>query len=185
MKNTIVARRYARALFEFATEQNLLEEVKKDIELLLKVIRENKEFRLMLKSPVIKSEKKKNIMKDIFRDTMHEVTLRYLMIIISKRRESYLDGISDEFIELYKELKNIVTAHFITAVKMDKDIRMQVIDLLKKQTGGEIEFIEEIKEELIGGFVLQYKDKKYDDSIARQLTDLRKDFEVNLYESKL
>ncbi len=185
MKNTIIARRYARALFEFAIEQNILEEVKKDIELLFGVIKKNKDFRLLLKSPIVKSDKKRKIFEGIFRNAMHDVTLRYMKIIISKRRENFLEGISDEFIELYKEFRNIVSTHFATALKIDDDIRQKVIGLLKKQTGGEIEFIEEIKEELIGGFVMEFQDKKYDASIQRQLANLRKVFKVNLYESKL
>ncbi|MDZ7742614.1 MAG: ATP synthase F1 subunit delta [Bacteroidota bacterium] len=185
MKNTIIATRYAKALFEFASEQNIIEEVKKDIELLLDVIKENKDFRMLLKSPIVKYDKKKKIVEEVFKDAMHEVTLKYLKIIISKRRESFLEAISEEFIELYKEFKNIVTTHFATAYKIDDSIRQKVIDLLNKQTGGEIEFIEKVKEELIGGFVMEYRDKKYDASIQRQLTDLRKDFEINLYKRKL
>jgi F-type H+-transporting ATPase subunit delta len=52
---------------------------------------------------------------------------------------------------------------------------------MKHQTEGEIELIEEIKKELIGGFVLSFKDKQYDASILRQIEDLKKEFDINLY----
>lgn len=185
MKNTIVAKRYAKALFDFALEQNIVEPVKKDIDLLLDVIRENRDFRLLLKSPIINSEKKEAVLTALFSKTMSEVTFRYLLIITRKRRENFLEGIADEFINLYQEFKNIVTTHLQTAVKIDDDIRKQIINLLHQQTGGEIQLIEEVKEELIGGFVLNYSDMKYDASIAKQIADLKKDFNINLYERRI
>ena len=55
-------------------------------------------------------------------------------------------------------------------------------DLLEKQTGSTVELIEDVKKELIGGFVLDYSDYKYDASIAYQLKKLKKQSaEVNLY----
>jgi F-type H+-transporting ATPase subunit delta len=165
MKNTLIAKRYAKALFEFAIEQNALEEIKKDIELLLQVIVQNKDFRMLLKSPIVKPGRKVRIIKEIFTGKVSDISLRYFEIITSKRREAYMEGITEEFIILYKEYKNIVTTNF--------------------QTGGTIDFIEEINKDLIGGFVLSYDNKKYDASIAKEISNLKKDFEINLYERKL
>jgi F-type H+-transporting ATPase subunit delta len=172
MKNTLIAKRYAKALFEFAIEQNALEEIKKDIELLLQVIVQNKDFRMLLKSPIVTGK-------------VSDISLRYFEIITSKRREAYMEGITEEFIILYKEYKNIVTTNFQTVVPMDASIKRQVIKLMEGQTGGTIDFIEEINKDLIGGFVLSYDNKKYDASIAKEISNLKKDFEINLYERKL
>jgi F-type H+-transporting ATPase subunit delta len=185
MKNTLIAKRYAKALFEFAIEQNALEEIKKDIELLLQVIVQNKDFRMLLKSPIVKPGRKVRIIKEIFTGKVSDISLRYFEIITSKRREAYMEGITEEFIILYKEYKNIVTTNFQTVVPMDASIKRQVIKLMEGQTGGTIDFIEEINKDLIGGFVLSYDNKKYDASIAKEISNLKKDFEINLYERKL
>ena len=57
MKESRIANRYAKALFELAIEMNLLEAIRADAELIDRVCMENREFVLMLRSPVIRSDK--------------------------------------------------------------------------------------------------------------------------------
>jgi len=182
MPGTLIAKRYAKALFDFSLEVNKLEEVKADMELILSVCGSNADFNQLLRSPVIRTEKKQKVMKEIFCDKINEISMRYLDIITRKRREGQIRHIANEFILAYKDFKNIFTIHFKSATKITDEIRKKVIELLEKQTKGSIELIEEVKKELVGGFVLNYDDYKYDASIAFQLKKLKKSTaEVNLY----
>jgi F0F1-type ATP synthase delta subunit len=53
---------------------------------------------------------------------------------------------------------------------------------MSNQTTGSIELIEEVNEELIGGFVLQWKDMQYDTSIQNQINKMKKGMAmINLY----
>lgn len=185
MRNTLIAKRYAKALFDFALEQNLTEQVRTDMEIVLRTLSENKELRLMLKSPVIKAGKKETVVSLIFEDHIQTISMQYLRIIIRKRREAFIEGIAAEFTGLYKKYKNIITAYMQTATAIDEPVKDSILRLLEQQTGAEIELIAEVDKDLIGGFVLRYEDKKYDASIRRQLSDLRKEFNINLYERKL
>jgi F-type H+-transporting ATPase subunit delta len=105
-----------------------------------------------------------------------------MLIIARKRREKYIQDIAGEFLEIYKKFKNIFTIHFTSASKISDELRKRVIALMEEQTQGSIDLKEEVKEELIGGFVLSYDDYKYDASIAYQLRKLKKNAaEINLY----
>ncbi|MBK7030091.1 MAG: F0F1 ATP synthase subunit delta [Bacteroidales bacterium] len=53
--------------------------------------------------------------------------------------------------------------------------------MLNKMTGKEIELIEEIKSDLIGGFVLTMDQYQIDQSLMTKIKQLKKDFEKNLY----
>lgn len=181
MKETRVANRYAKALFELAVELNVLEQIKADAELISNVCEQNRDFVLMLKSPVIKDVKKLAVIKEIFSGKLNELYLKFLIIITRNRREVLINEISKQFIEIYKKHKNIISANLETPVKVDADIRKQIIRLLEKQAEAKIELTDEVKEELIGGFIFSYEDKQYDASLQRQIKDLRKEFEVNLY----
>jgi len=181
MKEIKLASRYAKALFDFALEQNVLEQVKDDIELVISVCRQNRDFRLMLNSPIIFTDKKESIITEIFGKHIQKMSYHFLLIITRKKRESLIESIATQFIEQYKEFKNIITAQLTTAVQLDPQVKERVIALLKEQTQGEIELIEEIKEEMIGGFVLSFKDFQYDASIRKQIKELRKEFGTNLY----
>lgn len=182
MRQTRISTRYAKALFDLAVEMQNLDNVTDDMKLVITVCKENKEFSLLLKSPVINSKKKTAIINALFQKHLQEISLHFLLIITNKRREAYIESIAEEFVNLFKDYKNIISANLKTAVKIDKTARNEILEVLKKQTGGEIELIEEVKKELIGGFVLDYEDNKYDASILKQIKDLKKEFNINLYE---
>lgn len=181
-KTSILAKRYAKALFGLAMEMNNLEEIMEDMELIYSVYKQNKDFRLILDAPIVSTDKKKAVFNSLFKKNINEITLKYLMIILRKRREAYLGAIAEQFIALYKEFKNIIIVHLQTAAEVDGTIRKKVIKLLEDQTKGNIELHAAVKKEIIGGFILTYDDKKYDDSISTQLKMLKRDVAaLNLY----
>ena len=181
MKNTKIAKRYAKALFDLALEQNILNQVKSDMELVVSVCKQNNDFRLMLQSPIIYADKKEAILKEIFEKEVQQMSLFFLFLITRKKRESVIESIALQFVELFKEYKNITTALLSTAVDLDQNIKDKVVKLLKEQTKGEIELLDKVDKELIGGFVLNYKDKEYNASIKKQIEALKRNFEENLY----
>jgi len=186
MPGSLIAKRYAKALFDFSLEMNVIEETRTDMELVLSVCESNADFNQLLRSPVIRTEKKQNVLKAIFAKEISELSMRYLDIITRKKRESYIKQIAEEYILAYKKFKNIFTIHFESATALTADIRKKVVELLEDQTKGSIELIEEVKKELVGGFVLNYDDYKYDASIAYQLKKLKKgSAEINLYVREL
>lgn len=177
----IVASRYAKSLIDLAVETKQLEEVCEDMRLIKKVCVENRDFVIMLESPVVKTDKKMAIFKSIFGDKISATTLAFLDIVARKRREGYIDDIAFCFEEQYKLFKNITTAIISTAFKLDDQTKAKVLDIVKKNYTGEIELIEKVDKSLIGGFVLTVSDKQVDTSIKRKLNDLRKNFSVNMY----
>ena len=173
---------YAKALFDLTVEKNMLEETMKDMQVVADLYAANKDFRMMLKSPVISEGKKRIIFTRIFENALSKLTFTFLFIIIRKKRESYIGDIAFAFIELYKDYKGILTTTLKTAVPVTDDIRLRVRDLMKNQSKGELELVEEVNTELIGGFILQWKDKQYNASILKQLNRLQRGgARVNLY----
>jgi F-type H+-transporting ATPase subunit delta len=182
MATSLIAQRYAKAIFDLSLEMNVVEEVKSDMEIILSVCSSNKDFMQLLKSPVIRPDKKMKVLTVIFEKDISELTLRYLSIITRKKREKFISLIADEFIIDYKKFKNIFTVHFESAQALNSDIRKKVIALMEDQTKGTIEMNEKVKKNLIGGFVLSYDDYRYDASIAYQLRKLKKAAaEINFY----
>jgi F-type H+-transporting ATPase subunit delta len=181
MKETRIAKRYARALFDFAVEQSSLEEVSSDMGLVFKVCGTNRDFRLLLASPVIKADKKIAVIKAVFSDHFHKITLAYMEVIARKGREMYIRDIAERFTELFKEYKGIKTVYLTTATEIGDQTRNRILQLLKEATHATIEMVEKVDKDLIGGFVLRYDDKQYDASLARQIQQLQRDFDENVY----
>ena len=91
MRETRIAIRYAKALFELSLEQKSLEQTSQDMLLVREVCLQNKDFRLVLSSPIIKSDKKQSIMKSLFEGKLGKLSLAYLNIIAKKRRENFIE----------------------------------------------------------------------------------------------
>ena len=176
---------YAKALFDFAVERDAMENVHKDMQALTSLCKSNRDFLLMLKSPILKTEKKQKILKAVFRDSISEITRGFLKIITAKRRESLLPDMALAFIDLYKEYKGILTTYVKTAVPLTEEIRKKILEVMSTQATENIDLVEEVKEELIGGFVLQWKDMQYDASILNQVNKMRKGMAmINLYKKR-
>jgi len=181
MKETRIGDRYAKALFDFALEKDKVERIYEDIVSILQVCETSKEFRLFLASPIIRYDKKIAVLSDIFKSSIDIITFEYLKIITKRRRESYIQDISKQFIVLYKKYKGIVTVVIRTAVKIDDKLRNRILKVLENQTHAQIELIEEVDADLIGGFVIKMGDNQYDASLLKQIKKLRRDFDENVF----
>ena len=168
MRETRIAIRYAKALFELSLEQKSLEQTSQDMLLVREVCLQNKDFRLVLSSPIIKSDKKQSIMKSLFEGKLGKLSLAYLNIIAKKRRENFIEPIAEQFSELYKEYKGVISVVLTTAVAADDSIKNKVKELVRGFTKKEVDLIEEIKGEIIGGFILKFGQYQFDDSIRKK-----------------
>jgi F-type H+-transporting ATPase subunit delta len=185
MAETKVASRYAKSLLELAQETQSLEKTNQDFTLVLQVMEQNKSLESLLKNPIVKSDKKLAIIKQIFKGKISDISMLFLEILIKKRREAYLRDIIQQFIAQYKQIKGITTAVITTAVGIDEKIRKEVIELVKGDSDSRIELVEKVNPALIGGFVLRYGNIQYDTTVAKYLRQLKRNFSKNLYIGKI
>lgn len=185
MKNIRIANRYSKAFFTLSIELDLIDVVKSDMALISNTISESLELKKLLLSPVIKDEKKIKVIKEIFEKHINKLTLHFINLIIKKRRFLYIDYIAIEFLNLYRNYKNIKLAIFETASPLDDVSKDKIISILKIFTQKDIELYHEIKQSLIGGFILKIDDMQYDSSIKAKLLKLTKEFSINTYEKGL
>ncbi|MBK9765125.1 MAG: ATP synthase F1 subunit delta [Flavobacteriales bacterium] len=177
-----VAYRYAQSLISLAKEQDSVESIQEDMHLVATTTAANHELVVLLKSPVVKADKKVLILNKIFAGKVGEVTSRFMGILVRKGREALLPEIAAAYNELYKQNKNIITAEVSSAIELSAEalekVRAQAIE---KHPGKTIELVQRIDPSLIGGVVIRIGDEQYDGSVSRRLSDLRRDFSKNPY----
>ncbi len=183
MKETKVAIRYAKSILELALSQNVLEELNADMQLIASTYSENKELALLLKSPVVKGDKKQSILTAIFQTKVNALTMSAISLLITKKREYLLGEVAQQFDILYRSFKGIQRAEVTTAIALDEDLKKQII--AKMNFTGSVEFIEKVDPSLIGGFIVKVGDKQYDGSVATAIRNLRKNFTNNAFISAL
>jgi F-type H+-transporting ATPase subunit delta len=182
MTDSRAASRYVKSLLGLAVEQNVLDAVHNDMLLFSKTVNENREFRLMLQNPIIKHDKKREILEKIFKSKVHPLTMSILDIITRKNREPLLASIAKEFHEAYNEHKQIGKAVVTTAVPLDAKLRAEFQTMVKKYSQrSEVELIEKVDPEMIGGFILNVGDRQVDASIKNKLKALKLEFSQNPY----
>ncbi len=185
MLETKVSKRYGKSILSLAIDRGILPQVSADMQLLQNTIEQNKEFRAFLKSPIIKTAKKLELIKKLFSGRINPLTQTFLEFIVGKKRENMLDGIVADFLNRHLELRGITTAVLTTAVGIDDKIRKDIIDIVKNNLKSEVELTEKVDKDIIGGFVLRFKNYQYDTSISHSLSLLRQSFNKNLYIGKI
>jgi len=182
MPNPRLAGRYAKSLVDLAIEQNQLETIYKDMQYLQAVCKSSPELVSVLRSPVIKGDKKQKILFAITDGKVSELTASFNKLLISKTREEYIPEIITAFIGLYNEIKGIHRVKLTTATALSEELKQSIVGKLKAETTLQNIVLETVvKEELIGGFVLEFNNNLVDASIARDLRDIKKQFSKNIY----
>jgi F-type H+-transporting ATPase subunit delta len=177
-----VAYRYAKSLLDIAVDQNNLEAINSDMGTIKEALN-NKDLRLLVKSPIIKPAKKIAIFKEIFGGSVDKVTMAFLEIVTKKGRENILLDLTTAFDEQYKKLQHVTGVKLTTAAPISEQDLAQIKSNLLKSTATdkEVDVETAVDPELIGGFVLQMGDKMYDASVAYQLEQVKKKFSDNKY----
>lgn len=171
-----IAVRYSRPLLVLAEEQKVLEAVKADMDNFNELCKSNRDFVLMLKSPIISHLKKAQILKTIFGSKVNELTMRFLELVARKNREKYLPEIAEEFIALYNAKLGYQEALVSTPITLDAEMRKSFEKMVSELTGKKPLLKEKVNLDLIGGFVLKLANQQIDESISGQLNDLKLKF---------
>ena len=176
---------YAKALFLVASETQQLDAVSNDMRLVNGVCTENHILNVIFSNPVIREDKKVAVLNDLFQQHITKLSMLFLSFVVKKRRAINLKGISNAFIELYREERGIVLSRLVTATELDNETLDSVRKALEEYTHKEVELQSDVKEDILGGFSLSFDNNKYDATISSQIAKLQKEFSKNVYESKL
>jgi len=137
MNNPRLAQRYAKSLIDIATQYNKLEEVYKDISFLKAIVVKNRDFVLMLESPIISPDKKYKIINAITSGNISNITDTFLKLICTKGREPNLPGIINSFIEQYNVITGIHIAKLTTATPASNELKQSFVSKIKASTSFE------------------------------------------------
>lgn len=173
MSNQRVAQRYASALMALTNEQKKPGAVAEDLMIVLKAIDSSRELRSVLASPVVQQDKKRAILRDVFKKKVGDLVLGYIDVITAKGRESLLHDIMKHYFILRDEELGIVRVTVKTSVdfsaKQEKELKKQLETMTRKN----VEITFSIDKELKGGFVARVGDTVLDGSVKRQLELLK------------
>jgi F-type H+-transporting ATPase subunit delta len=168
---TAAARRYARAVFELATEEKRVDQWSAQLAALRDVM-SDPQVAGVLANPTIPSEERMKLLSA--GDGLSQEAVNLARLLVEGDRVREIDGVVEEFDALADEAAGRVRATVTTAVQLDQDDRDRVARELSARLGKEVSMTVVVDPRILGGLKLQYGDRLVDASVATRLQQLRR-----------
>ena len=164
---------YARALFEAAIENGVLDPIQEQLSIWADALGENKQLQTFFFSPRFSSEEKKDAIRKII-DGGDERFLNFLELLAERHRLPATFRIRRSFDELWREEHKMLPVEVTSAVELDEALVRSIGERIEAQTGRRIELTSRVDPDIIGGLVLRVGNKVLDASIHGRLERLRR-----------
>ena len=169
-----IAKRYAKSLIGLAKEQDAVDQLNEDMKGFVQIAEDSHDFVLMLQSPIIKHDKKLEVLMAMFDGKVSDISIAFFKLLSRKGREAALPAIAKAYTTFYNEDKGLAVAEITTAAPLSESFKKDLATKVSKAVNKTVELEETINADLIGGFILRMDDKQIDNSVKTQLLNIKK-----------
>jgi len=173
LKSTVLARRYAKALFSIALEKKILDAVGKELTAFAKVIQETPQLRYFFRSPEAGKEGKRRLIENSFQDRFSALFINFIFVLLEKGRQNNLSEIAEEFNRLLDKHHNRVHARTVSAVALSKKEISKITATLEGRYNATFEIENYVDPKILGGLILRIDGQVIDGSVRTQLQKMR------------
>ena len=167
---TAAARRYARAVFELAQQEDAVERWSRRLESVRDVLADS-DVAAVLSNPTIPGEQREALVGSPLFD---EQGTNFARLLIESDRVAEAADIAAEFQRLADDAAGRVQATVTTAIELETAHRERVARQLSKRLDKDVRLNLVVDPRILGGMKLQYGDRVVDASVATRLEQLRR-----------
>nr|YP_009511247.1 ATP synthase CF1 subunit delta [Gracilariopsis longissima]AXI97124.1 ATP synthase CF1 subunit delta [Gracilariopsis longissima]UAD89040.1 ATP synthase CF1 subunit delta [Gracilariopsis longissima] len=165
-----VAMPYAEALVESARDSSLLDQINQDLSLISDILKKSEEIKSLFKNPLITVETKKSIVNRLFSTQVNDIVLKFLLVLIDRRRISLLDLIIEKYLQLVYQLEATVVAEISTPIVLTDIQETELINKIKDMSCSKtVKLVTKLDPDLIAGFIIKIGSKTIDTSLQGKL----------------
>ena len=176
-----IAAPYARALFDFSVEQNIMHQITADFQNLDIFLAETPELLEYLNNPIVNQKVKSEILTKTLKSQLNTETFKFLMVLVERDRINLLTTIIESYLELIYQTASIKMIEVSTASAFTNLQKDTLIQKLKELTNArEIRLVINVEPSLIGGFLIKTDSKVIDFTVKNQLQKLAKHLDTVL-----
>jgi F-type H+-transporting ATPase subunit delta len=168
-----IAEVYARALFEAAKENDVLDRVHDELGEVADALEENDELKSFFFSPSFSAEEKKDAVDKVVSGA-DERTVNFLKLLAERHRMPVLFRVRRDFDELWAEERKLLSVSVTSAVQLDDKLVKDIGKRIEEQTGRDVELSSQVDPYVLGGLVVRVGNMVLDASIRNRLEKLRK-----------
>ena len=170
----VVARTYARALFEAAKDAGRIDEVRDQLTTFVEGVDEVPELRSLIRNPELDPPTKAAAL-DAVLEGADELIRNFVRVVTQKGRAAQLDEIAREYEMLVAAEEQILSVELTTAYELSDDEAAAIVKQIEEASGKRVEAARTIDPDLIGGLVLKAGSLEVDSSVRGRLDRLRRD----------
>lgn len=175
----LIAKRYSKALYDYATEKGAAEAVYAQAEHLAELLTSHNQLIEAIASPVVSHEVKLDLLEKALPEGIVPCLKDFLRLVMAKEREKYLLFIVRSYLELYRKEHRIIIAKLTCAAAPSKQMLDRIDKMTEDATGCQVEIVTVVDPSLIGGFIFRVDDRILDNSVRKQIRQIERSFEVN------
>ena len=170
----LISDRYASALYDLAAEKKAVDPVLNDLSNLKKILKDNRELNLVIKSPLITSPDKLNIFEILLKKiNANELTNTFLKVVEKNKRFSNLVSIITQFIKINSHKRGDVLAGITSADELNDEQKNNITNQLKNILGDKLLLSFDVDKNIIGGLIVKVGSKMIDISLANKINKLK------------
>ena len=186
MKDTIVSKIYADALFKEAKKLNNLEQVTADVRAFNPILSSRQLLRRFFEAPQISNKEKIDFAQRMMEGQVSDLVQDFITILLRKRRIGLVTEIIEIFLERVDIELGIQEVQVISAIKLSDELRHQLSEKLEQITGKKIRMKNRVDTHIIGGVIVNFHNTMIDGSFRSRLSDIReKLLTVKVYQKEL
>lgn len=164
---------YGGALYQLAAEENISEEILKQLLVLDDSFRENPEFLTLMDSPALPKAERCGILQESFGNAVHPYVLNFLKILTEEGHIRQFSQCCVSYRSAYNEANNILPVTAVSAIALNENQLQRLTQKLQNMTGATIQLRNLVDPECLGGIRLDLDGKCLDDTVAHRLRELR------------
>jgi len=174
VNNTVLAKRYAKALFQVGKEENGLDDFSSALSEMAKLYADFPEVVDALTNPLYPQEVREKVMEQLVKAMkVNTLAANFFNLLVQKRRADVLPDIAEVFQSLVDEERNMCQGTVVSAMEISGELNDKIKATLEKITGKQVVIKNEVDASIIGGIVAKVGDLVLDGSIKKQLTGLK------------
>lgn len=170
MKNLIIAKRYAKALFNLGQEDGRVEQYGQELDGFVRLLGELPDLANAMQNPLYTEAARKTVFHAIAeRIGLSPILMSFINLLIEKKRVQNIAEIAEFYHRLIDAHANIARAQIRAATQLNEDVVQEIAQTLEKMTGKHVVVEFQQDSSLIGGIVAKIGDVVLDGSVRRQL----------------
>ncbi len=169
----LVAKNYARALFELAIEENRVEEIGEEVETVAQILEMDKSFYEFFVTPLVAKKDKLDLIEKAFGGNISKYTENFFKVLVTNGRSNEVLGISDHYKKMKLEHLNMIEAVAYTVLPITESQHQKLAEKLEKETGKKVILKNLIDKSLLGGMLIKIGEKEIDGTVLNRLKNLQ------------